>query len=69
MTKDKVAYFIEKQNHNKNKKPVKKTSSIFILNKGQKDSKIILPYRSMDDMMTNKKDDAFNKFNKQHIEY
>ena len=30
MTKDKVAYFIEKQNHNKNKKPVKKTSSIFI---------------------------------------
>ncbi len=69
MTKDKVATFIEKQNNNKHTRKTKKTSSVFLLKKGQKDKKILLPHRTMDDIMGNKKDEALNKFNKKYIEY
>ena len=68
MNTDIIGNFIKKHNHNQNKNKPKKFSSVFQLKKGQKDKKILLPPKSINVQMNNRKETAFSKFTNKYLD-
>ena len=68
MNTDIIGNFIKKHNHTQNKSKPKKFSSVFQLKKGQKDKKILLPPKSINETMNHRKETAFSKFTKKYID-